>query len=205
MMRALIAALVLASAHAAMAQQPAPAPEFPARFTGYSRAALESIADSARVVTLPVEPLTAKAAEGVLKGADDERIVRAVRSLLHELMDARVALSRDTSTAVLTAAASALHAGASRASLRNLAAASAGAPSGDLAAALVTLADLAAARAPVDDTERAIVELLKRRAPAAELSAFRQSVRQDILAGADPRAALSARAQATLGSLRPTP
>jgi hypothetical protein len=196
--RAVVAAAMLLCAKVAVAQRP----EFPARFTGYTRTALEFIADSAREMALPVEPLTAKAAEGVLKGADDERVVRAVRSLLHELIDARSALPGDTSAAVLTAAASALHAGASRTSLRSLAAANpGGTSSADLAAAFVTLADLAGAHAPVDQTERALAEMLRRRAPASELSAFRQAVRQDILAGADPSVALSARAQ----TLKPTP
>jgi hypothetical protein len=180
------------------------AQSFPSRITADTRVALESLADSARSRGLPVEPLTAKASEGVLKGADDARIVRAVRSLFHELAEARLALG-DTSAAVLTAGASALHAGASRESLRRLAVANAASPSANLAVALITLADLATTRVPVAQAGEAVEQLLRRRAPAAEMAAFRQAVRDDILAGTSPDAALNSRTRAILQSLEDKP
>src|SRR5579872_3431317 len=60
-----------------------------------ARGAIERMLDSARAVGLPRAPLIDKVAEGVLKGATDDRIVRAVQSLWRDLADARLALGAD--------------------------------------------------------------------------------------------------------------
>ena len=67
--------------------------------------------DSAVAAGLPRDVLVAKAAEGVLKGADDARIVRAVRMLVTDLGTAKGLLRVGASSSLLTAAASALRAG----------------------------------------------------------------------------------------------
>ncbi|HEU4787825.1 MAG TPA: hypothetical protein VFS57_10460, partial [Gemmatimonadaceae bacterium] len=141
----LFTALVASSA-AARAQSPGV--ELPERLAPATRAAILRLIDSARTVGLPVSPLVDKTAEGVLKGADDQRILRAVQSLTRELGDARAALGGTTDLALLGAAANALHAGVSSDELRRLQRASGN--GGDvLASALVTLVDLVAKRVPV--------------------------------------------------------
>ena len=75
------------------------------------KAAVERLADSVRAVGLPTDPLFAKAAEGTLKGADEQRVLVAVRRLARELSEARTALGDGATIAELVAGASALHAG----------------------------------------------------------------------------------------------
>src|SRR6185312_15767669 len=64
-------------------------PTLPDRLDAAARATLERTIDTARVAGLPVGPLYDKVSEGVLKGAADDQIVRAVRSLARSLGDAR--------------------------------------------------------------------------------------------------------------------
>src|SRR5512141_716807 len=84
------------------------------------RESVDRLVDSARVLGLPTDPLYAKAAEGVLKNADNDRIVDAVRRLSRELSDARSALGTTASSAELVAGASVLHAGVDVPTLREL-------------------------------------------------------------------------------------
>ena len=200
-MRAL-AMLVLAAAGAA-AQTPQGS-VLPERLAPETRAALTRLADSARAAGLPAEPIVAKAAEGVLKGADDARILKAARSLVAELGAARLALP-GASASVLTAAASALHAGATPRLVRDLREAASARGNGrdrdaDLAVALISVADLAASGVQAERAGSAISQLLRRGAPEAEITAFRASVARDISEGAGPEQALSARMRG-----RPTP
>jgi|SRR5579884_3858379 len=164
-----------------------------------ARGTIEQLLDSARVVGLPRAPLIDKVAEGVLKGATDDRIVRAVQSLWRDLTDARLALGADEDPAVLSAAASALHAGVSSTELRRLA--NPPPPGvrpepGSLATALVTLVDLVAKRVPVNLAASSIQQLLDRHAGEREFSALRNDVDRDILAGQSPEASLAARVRA---------
>jgi hypothetical protein len=166
----------------------------PDRLSPTARATIERLVDSARTAGLPTGPLVDKAAEGVLKGADDERIVRAVQSLARELGAARTALGPSTDVAVLGAAASALHAGVSPADLHGLAFPTGGAPdAAALSSALVTLVDLVAKHVPVAAATRSIHDLLERRAGERDFVALRNDVEQDILAGRSPEASLIAR------------
>src|SRR5262245_54075367 len=93
----------------------------PSRLAPETRAELERLIDSARTAGLPAAPLADRAAEGVLKGGDDQTILLAVRTLARELGESRAILGTASDMAVLTATASALHAGASSADLRRLA------------------------------------------------------------------------------------
>ncbi|MEX2178236.1 MAG: hypothetical protein WD801_05970 [Gemmatimonadaceae bacterium] len=170
-----------------------------ARLSPATRAQLERLVDSARASGLPAEPLVARAAEGVLKGADEARIVGAVRSLARELAAARAVLPAGASAATLAAGAGALRAGVSRETLRRLSVASIGAAEGDLALALVTVADMAANQVPPTRAGEAVEQLLQRRAPASEIMAFRETVARDILAGVSPVDALDARSRTILG------
>src|SRR5690606_41060658 len=64
-----------------------------------------ALMDSARTLELPTEPLVQKALEGESKGATGEAIVRAVRSLIHDLVTARQALGGEIGEGELLAAA----------------------------------------------------------------------------------------------------
>jgi hypothetical protein len=155
---------------------------------------IQRLIDSVGAAGLPTTPLVDKAAEGVLKGADDERIVRAVQSLARELGEARTAIGPTTDVGVLGAAAGAIHAGVSAADLHGLAHPTAGAPdAAALSSALVTLVDLVAKHVPVGAATRSIHDLLERRAGERDFVALRSEVEQDILAGRSPEASLTAR------------
>lgn len=191
-MRLLVLALLLGSALAG-AQAPATTYAFPERLRPDARATLTNIADSARAAGLPTDPLVAKAAEGVLKGAADARIVFAVRALARHLAQARDALGASVTDATLAAAADALRAGISTESLRDLGVANAGRAEADLGLALITVTDLAASGVPVRNAERAVTALLRRGAPERDLPALRAAIAHDIAAGVAPETALDAR------------
>jgi hypothetical protein len=172
------------------------------RLSPSTRAAIDRIIDSARVAGLPTAPLIDKVAEGTLKGATDDRILRAVQTLARELGTARDAIGGSTDAAVLGAAASAIHAGVSVNDLRSMS--RAGKPEATaLASALVTLVDLVAKQVPVASATRSIEDLLNRRATDRQFAALRADVGQDILAGRSPEQSLIARTTAQLRSLDP--
>jgi hypothetical protein len=198
--RLLLVSTLVAAASAVHAQSPGAV--LPDRLAPVARAAIQRVIDSARSVGLPISPLVDKAAEGVLKGADDQRIVRAVQSLARELEDSRTALGGANDLAVLSAAANALHAGVSADELRRLQRATSA--SGDvLASALVTLVDLVAKHVPVSSAANSIHELLRRRADDRQFAALRADVEQDIRLGQSPDAALRARMAIQLRTLEP--
>lgn len=177
---ALVAMLALASEEAGAQRAP-----LPARLGAESRAVIERVIDSARTAGLPVDPLTDKVLEGVLKGADDQRI----------------------NTALLGATASALHAGVSASELRRLVrpAADASADAGVLTSALVVLVDIVAKRVPTGVAVSAIGGLLQRGAPERQFTALRSAVEQDIMAGRQPETALLERARAQMRQLDADP
>lgn len=193
--RCLLVCLAIALASSDVAAQSSGAPPLPERLDPATRAAIEQLADSAQRVGLPWEPLYAKSAEGVLKGADDERILRAVRSLARELGGARAALGASVTSSEIVAGASALHAGVKAADLRRLAA-TRGSRAGDapLAVPLTVLADLVARRVPTDVAIASIEALLSRGAPDEQFATLRSDVHRDILSGVSPAAAARKRA-----------
>jgi len=173
---------------------------FPERLAADTRVTLTRLADSARSLGIPAEAIAAKAAEGVLKGADDARILRAVRSLVADLGNARAVLP-GANASVLTAAASALHAGASARTLRELSDAAAVRPAtpsrdADLALALISVADLAASGVSAERAGSAVAQLLRRGAPDSAIDAFRAGVARDVIEGRAPDQALSTRMRA---------
>src|SRR5438094_4926124 len=204
----IIAAALALGRHAlAAAQRPAPltATDLPAQLASATRQAITRLGDSLRAAHLPDEPLYAKAAEGVLKGADDARIVSAVRTLARELGVARTALG-NVDDVDLVAAASALHVGASAAMLRHLRdtqLASAGQGTAvrgqsSLATAFVALTDLLTRRVPAGVASAAIDSLIARRAPSDDFAALRAAVERDIDAGRSPETAVRQRTQVLL-------
>lgn len=185
-------AIMVAALVASAARAQSPGMVLPDRLAPATRATILRLIDSAQSVGLPVTPLVNKAAEGVLKGADDQRIVRAVQSLTRELGDARTALGATTELALLGAAANALHAGVSANELRRLQHASSSG-SEALTSALVTLVDLVARGVPLSDATGSMYDLLERRAGEKQFAALRADVERDISAGQAPDAALRTR------------
>lgn len=167
-----------------------------------TRQAIAQLGDSLRSVHLPDSPIYAKAAEGVLKGADETRILAVVRTLARELGEARRSFGDDAEEAELTAGASALHVGATPAMLTQLRDTQRAANGSDrsLAIPLVALVDLLARRVPAPLATAAIDSLVAQRAQPADFAALRAGVTQDILAGRTPEAAVRARAQGLLHS-----
>ena len=168
-----------------------------------TRQAIAQLGDSLRAVHLPDAPIYAKAAEGVLKGADEARILAAVRALARELGQARGSLGDNSEEAELTAGASALHVGATPMMLAQLRETQRSSDGGDrsLAVPLVALVDLLARRVPAPVATAAIDSLVAKRARAEDFAALRAAVTQDILAGRTPEAAVRARAQGLLHSV----
>jgi hypothetical protein len=178
----------------------------PARLGAESRAVIERVIDSAKTAGLPTEPLTDKVLEGVLKGADDQRIVLAVQSLVRELGTARTVLGGANNAALLGATASALHAGVSPTELRRLVRpGDATADAGVLTSALVVLVDIVAKRVPTGVAVSAIGDLLQRGAPERQFVALRSEVEQDIMDGRAPESALLERTRAHLRQLDADP
>jgi hypothetical protein len=185
----------------------APAPSLPERLSVDTRASIRRLADSLRSAGVPVDPLYDKAAEGVLKNADDARILRAVRSLAGELAAARGALGPTASPADVLAGASAIHAGVPHDALRRLARARRSRGDGaSLAVPLTVIADLVTRRVPAEVAIAAVEALVSRGMADDALSALRADVQRDILAGHAPAAAASARTRALVhASRRPEP
>jgi fermentation-respiration switch protein FrsA (DUF1100 family) len=178
-----------------VAAQGAAGAVLPERLQPGTRAEVERLADSLRIAGLPWEALYAKSAEGVLKGAEDARILHAVRSLARELTGARTALGASVTPAEIVAGASALHAGVPPDDLRRLARTRAS-RSGEspLALPLTVLADLVARRVPPDVATASVEALLSRGAPDEQFAVLRADVQRDILSGTTPAAAARRRA-----------
>jgi hypothetical protein len=207
-MRRILGALVciaiasVAGAQAGTSSDAASAPKLPPAV----EAAVNRIADSARTRGLPTDPLYAKAAEGVLKGADASRILDAVRGLAHDLDGARQALGTAASTAELVAAASLLHAGMTPAQLTRLTRAAGDRPNPDqLVMPFVVLADLVARHVSADVALSSIESLVSRGAPDAQFANLRVAVERDIASGQRPDAAVQTRSAAVLRTLEPRP
>lgn len=138
------------------ADVPASGPSLPPTL----RAAVDRLADSARVLGVPTEPLYLKAAEGVLKGASNDRVVVVVGRLLAELREARRGLGTEVTSAELVAGASVVHAGLDAGTLRRVRAARRGARADNsLVMPLVVLADLVARRVTPDIATASVTAL----------------------------------------------
>lgn len=162
------------------------------RLTDATRVRVDSIVTTARAEGLPTEPIVDRALEGVAKRAPEALIVPAVTRLLGELRVARNAFGETASAAELTAGASALRAGATRADLARLRQLRRDQP---LTIAAGVLADLVAAGVPADTGIAAVLALASNTADA-DYVAFRRNVEQDIALGASPASSIGARLRA---------
>jgi len=153
--------------------------------------------DSARVESLPVDPLIGIALGGAQKHAAGARITKAVQDYLGALRAARAALGPDATPSELTSGAGALLSGVSSDVLRQLRATN---PKRSLTVPLVVLADLIARGVPKDTAARAIAAAARANARDDDYSALRRFVEQDIIAGASPAAAAMLRVRNITGA-----
>lgn len=184
----------------AFAQSSPSGAALPARLSPATRVAIERLADSLKTAGVPSSPLFDKAAEGVLKNADDARILVAIRSLARELGTASALLGAAASEAEVVSAASALRAGVSTQAVQKIVARrNRGSGSdGRLSLSFIILADFASRGVPVDAAVNAVDGLLARGAGGSELTAFRVGVERDLLAGRDALSTLATRADGVL-------
>ncbi len=182
----------------------APLPE---RLSASTRAAIRSLEDSLSTERLPSYALIDKAAEGALKGADDARILAAVRALSQRLRSARTLLNVEAADDELLAAAGALYAGVPPSTISRLATAHRArrTSSESLTVPLGVIGELAAARVPADVAFKAVDQLLSRGAGDAELRQFRATVDRNIRDGRSPRDATTDGALRTLRGLDRVP
>ena len=165
------------------------------------KAAVDRLADSVRAFGLPTDPLFAKAAEGTLKGADEQRVMVAVRRLVRELSDAKGALGDGATSAELEAGASALHAGVGLELVARLKRAT----SGRLVMPLVTLADMVARNVSPSAAVASIEALLRRGAGDGQFAGLRSDVERDIAAGERPDVAVQRRSATIVRGLEKRP
>lgn len=199
-MRLRFGIMLLGCALLAAARAQAQEPRLVGRLNDDARARIDALLSSARADGLPAEPLVDRALEGVTKGARPDLIVSAVTRLLEELRVARQAFGEAASTAELTAAASALRAGATRADLAKLRQLR---PRQPLTIPAAVLADLVAAGVAAD-TGIAAVLALASNAGDADYIAFRRNVERDIALGASPASSIGARLRA-VGDMASSP
>jgi hypothetical protein len=177
-----------------------------------SQASIRALVDSLRSERLPASALIDKAAEGALKGADDRRIIDAVRALAQRLRTSRTLLGATASDDELLASASAIFAGVPDASIARLARAHRTRHErdvrdgrGSLSAALSIVAELASASVPPDLALSSVDALLTRGARDTDLSAFRNAVDRELRGGVAPREATNTGLQRTLRELGRVP
>ena len=170
------------------------------------RMQMDRLADSARALGIPSEPLYLKAAEGQLKGADEARVLEVVRRLMGELVLARRMLGPASATGELVAGANALHARVEPERLRELREASAARrPGTSLVMPLVVVADLVSRRVTPDVAIASVRSLVTQGAPDQEFASLRAAVERDIAGGQTPDLAMRARTDVTLRALSGSP
>lgn len=160
--------------------------ELDRRLDPATRDAVTSLITDAEKDGLPTKPLVAKALEGASKGANGERIVKAVRAYADALRRARSAVGKESSEAEIVAAAGAVQAGVPMDTLTHLRSAR---PSGSLVVPLVVLSDMVARHVPIDVASVAVLAPARAGAKDADLFSIRERVEKEIQAGVAPAAA----------------
>jgi hypothetical protein len=195
-------ALALAASAATMRAQEVDR-TLPSQLSAPTRATLERLIDSARVTGLPVDPLYSKVREGVFRGADEPRVLAAVRRLTRDLGDAYSALGDSAGAEEIAAGANALRAGVHPADLSRLRESRGRRPDHPLTVALVVLADLATRGVPPAMAAASVNELVARNVSDGSLLSFRQNVERDLVGGRSAASALDARTKAMIDERRP--
>jgi hypothetical protein len=194
---ALLLIIATAAAAAAQAKQ-----ELSPRLKPSTRATIVALGDSLGAAGLPSHALYDKAAEGVLKGADDAQIVAVVRALARRLREARALLGPEAQHDELLAASSALYAGVPSSAIRRAVEAQRERPSApSLALTLTVLGTLVSQQVPADVAVASLEMLLNRGARDFDLQAFQRGVEGDIGSGGSPKDATTLRAATVLRTI----
>ncbi|MGZ8456145.1 MAG: hypothetical protein ACXWZ4_06060 [Gemmatirosa sp.] len=170
------------------------------------RAVADALTDADRR-GLPLEPLIAKALEGVEKEAPPARIEAAVRGMAARLATSREALKPAVTDREVTAGADALAMGVPAEVLTTFRTLS---KRRSTAVALGVLAQLVSRGVPVTEATEAVGRLMQRRASDAQLLALGHAVQRDLTDGIGAVTALKLRTQALVAALpapiiQPTP
>jgi hypothetical protein len=200
MNRAMFVGLCLLAVNAPAAAQQRQ--ELSPRMKEATRAAIVALADSLGTAGLPASALYDKAAEGVLKGADDAQILTVVRGLARRLRESRALLGVDAPHDALLAASSALYAGVPATALRRTVDAGRERPNApSVALTLTVLGTLVSQRVPVQVAAASIELLLQRGARDVDLQEFQRRVERDIVSGGSPEDVTTLRAQNVLRAI----
>ena len=143
-------------------------------FSPEAVAQIESIVVEAEAAGVPVEPLLAKALEGVAKGVPAERVVAALASYSQRLAESRSLVGPEHDAATVVAGADALQRGVTPGTVRSLAGSN---PEG-LAVPLVVLGDLIEAGVPVDQAYAVVQEALTKQHGPEDVLAIPGAVRR---------------------------
>lgn len=158
-------------------------------------AAVLALADSARALSLPTEPVVEKALEGASKGAGSDEIVAAARSLVQDLAAARDVLGPDVPGDALQLGAAALAAGATATEL---------APLRDhrgergFQGALAGVVYLLSRGVAPGVSVRIVSSMLEAGLTGPEFTALQRLVEQDVRGGVPSTEAASVRARALI-------
>lgn len=164
-----------------------------------ARKAVEQTIAQAAAKGLPVQPLLAKAMEGVTKHATGELIQAAVASLAQRLEQAQTLLAPSPSAAEVISGADALGVGVPGEMLTRIRAAWPRERS--VAMPLDVLTELKARNVPVEHAVEQITSLMARGATPSQIAGLGASVQSDVAAGLAPDAALEVRARGVMSLL----
>lgn len=164
-----------------------PLAQLDGRASASLKAQVRAVADSAAGVGLPVAPLVDKTLEGISKGADERRIMVAVRAVAADLGVARRALG-PSSDGELVAAVAVLRAGSTAEGLTQLRHSLPGRP---LVVPLSVLASLLVDGAPASSAIAAVASSARQQNDS-ELLAYGRDVSRNIASGVAPLTAISA-------------
>lgn len=194
-----VALLLMGAASSLVAQQ---RQELSPRLKPATRSAIVALADSLGADGLPASALYDKAAEGVLKGADDGQILGVVRALERRLRESRELLGADAQHDALLAGASALYAGVPRAAIRRAVDARRHQPNApSLALTLTVLGALVSQQVPAEVAAASLELLVQRGARDFDLQEFQRGVEGDIGKGGTPKDVTPLRAHTVARSI----
>jgi len=149
-----------------------------------------------------MEPLMAKALEGVAKNASSKSIRAAMDALQRRLRKANDLLAPSPTVDELSAGADALYVGVPEKTLKQMRLA---APRRSIAVELGVLTELVARKVPPAKASKMILDLMARGATGAQLTALNTAVQSDVAAGLPPEAALDRHGRGILSLLPPPP
>jgi hypothetical protein len=149
-----------------------------------------------------MEPLVAKALEGVAKNASSKSIRTAMDLLQKRLRKANELLAPSPSVDELSAGADALYVGVPDKTLKQMRQA---APRRSIAVELGVLTELVARKVPPAKASKMILDLMAHGATGAQLTAMNSAVQNDVAAGLPPEAALDRHGRGIMSLLPPPP